>query len=97
MPSASAARVRGRRLTLLGHRLQDRVDVVEIRCVLVESDDVGAAAECFEGVPAGSAADVQDTSAQWWQVPEQQALVVGVVVPVENAPSVGHAGVTPAR
>src|SRR6478752_5258715 len=49
---------RGGRLTLLLHRLQDLVDIVEIRDVLVEADHVGAAPERFEGMTARAAADV---------------------------------------
>ena len=49
---------RRRRLALVLHGLQDRVDVVEVLGTLVERDDVRAAPERLERVPARAAAHV---------------------------------------
>src|SRR6266571_5079973 len=43
-------------LTLVLHRLEDLVDVIQVGCVLVECDDVCAPPECLERMPASTAA-----------------------------------------
>ena len=50
-------------LTLVLHRLQDLVDVVEVGGILVERDDVGPTAVGLEGMPACAAAHIDHLGA----------------------------------